>query len=40
MAAASDAENEDDLKLEGVDATQYRSVTARLNYIGPDRVDV
>jgi hypothetical protein len=26
--------------LEGASATSYRAVTARLNYIGPDRIDV
>ena len=40
IAAANGVENDDDLKLEGTDATKYRSVTARLNYIGPDRVDI
>ena len=33
-------DDEDDPPLEGQEATSYRSVTARLNYIGPDRVDI
>ena len=33
-------EDDDDAILVGQDATNYRSVTARLNYMSPDRVDI
>ena len=34
-------ENElDDEELVGEEATSYRAITARLNYIGPDRIDI
>ena len=40
LAAEEKHDDESDPPLEGKEATAYRSVTARLNYIGPDRVDV
>ena len=35
-----DRDNDDETELLGTEATSYRAVTARLNYIGPDRIDV
>ena len=40
LAVDGDIEDENDPELVGSEATRYRSVTARLNYIGPDRVDL
>ena len=40
IAALNVVDDENDPPLEGAEVTCYRSVTARLNYIGPDRVDV
>ena len=40
MVVEGEDDDEDNTPLEGQDATRYRSVTTRLHYIGPDRVDV
>ena len=39
LSGADEDDLEDDVPLQGQDVTSYRGVTARCNYLGPDRPD-